>query len=234
MQRPNRNKPDYNRRVRLATVIFGVFGLVIIPVYTVALASKANWLDYTLSIIGNSFGHLRSLVTWGVLSASFFLSFTIYLFRLTLYYNRRVVQLLRLSCVLLVLTVIIPFLPEDMPFWADVHNTFAMTSPILMMVVLYMFIFHLQKLDAAVYKKALTFLSIVVAISAALLFLVGISSLLEVAVSLLMCAFLFALLMWVRGSSKIDSVGSLEKSYQLEEQIKANARSRRRKGAPPE
>ncbi|MDD3243999.1 MAG: hypothetical protein PHD32_09785 [Eubacteriales bacterium] len=199
----------YAARLRRSVRVFGLFALILIPVYTLLFASRANLLTSTMSIIGNSLGHFRGLVIWGVCSAVFFLVFTGYLFVLTRFTNRRVARMLLLSCAMLVATVLVPFLPEVMPGWAALHNTLAMAAPVLMVVVMYLFVFYLQKVDRHIYKRAILFLSGVVAASAAVMFLVGISSLLEVVFSLSMCVFLFCLLVWVLRSKKVDAEDAL-------------------------
>lgn len=117
--------------------------------------------------------------------------------------------MLYLACALLVATVLIPFLPESRPRWAEIHNTLAMAAPVLMLVVLYLFVFHLHRLDAHIFKRAVVFLTNTVVISAVILFSIGISSLLEVVFSLSVCVFLFCMLLWLRKSDRIDAAQAL-------------------------
>jgi hypothetical protein len=173
-----------------------------------------------MSYIGGYMDGYRGLVVWGVASGLFYLAFTSYLFKLTRFANKRIRRMLFAACSMLVITVLLPFVPETWPRAATLHNLFAMLAPVIMIITMYVFVFYLGKCDHRIYRKALTFLNAMVLISALLMFALGASGLLEVLFSVSMCVLLFSILIWLSRSEHLDLVLSLrqaEESRQAEE-----------------
>jgi len=212
MNAEKQGQERYARRLRRISLIYGVLAIFIIPIYTVLYATKADLITQNMSIIGGSMGGYRALVLWGVLSALFYLGFTLYLFMLTRFTNPRVRRMLFAGCAMLIFTVILPFVPEVWPRAAQLHNILAMAAPIVIILTLYFFVFYLARCDRAVYKKALTALNTIVMVSALLLFATGTSGLLEVVVTVAMCGFLFMLLVWLAHSEKLDLLEAMQEA----------------------
>ena len=124
---------------------------------------------------------------------------------------------------MLILTVLLPFVPEIWPRAAEMHNFFAMLAPIVMVVTMYIFVFYLAKCDRSVYKRALWSLNTMVLISAVLMFLTGSSGLLEVVFSVGMCVLLFMILIWLSHSEHLDLVRAMR---QAEEKRRAEIAAR--------
>jgi hypothetical protein len=188
------NRKKYADRLRKASWIYGILSLVIIPIYTILFATKADLLKQNMSYIGGYMDGYRGLMVWGVASGLFYLAFTSYLFKLTRFANRRIRRMLFAACSMLVITVLLPFVPETWPRAATLHNLFAMLAPVIMIITMYVFVFYLGKCDHRIYRKALTFLNAMVLISALLMFALGASGLLEVLFSVSMCVLLFSIL----------------------------------------
>jgi hypothetical protein len=199
-------REKYKKRIRKAGVLYGLMALVVIPVYTVFFATQADLITKNMSYIGGYMGGYTRLLIWGIVSALFYLGFSSYLFMLTRFSNARVRRMLLAACAMLVLTVALPFVPEVWPRMAQMHNTFAMLAPVIMVLVMYVFVFYLGKCDRAIYKKALFSLNSLVLVSAILMFFLGASGLLEVIFSVGMCVLLFLLLVWLSHSEQMDVV----------------------------
>ena len=200
----------YRKKLHKATFMYGLFALLVIPVYTLDYACNASLLKASMSMIGGEQGKLAGLIVWGVLSAVFFLSFTNYLFMLTRYRNLRVKRLMWVACGLLMAAVFIPFLPEVLPVLSKLHEIFAMTSCILIVITLFIFSYSLQKYDRRIYVRAMIYLTSAVLMSGVVIFLVGVTSLLEVLFTIAMCVFLFLMLVWLSRSKDIDVVKAVQ------------------------
>lgn len=216
-------REKYLRRLKRAGLCYGLWALVIIPIYTILYATRADLITQNMSYIGGYMGGYRGLVIWGVVSGVFYLGFTSYLFMLTKFTNKRVRRMLFAACAMLIITVLLPFVPEIWPRAAEMHNFFAMLAPIVMVVTMYIFVFYLAKCDRSVYKRALWSLNTMVLISAVLMFLTGSSGLLEVVFSVGMCVLLFMILIWLSHSEHLDLVRAMR---QAEEKRRAEIAAR--------
>lgn len=216
-------REKYLRRLKRAGLCYGLMALVIIPIYTILYATRADLITRNMSYIGGYMGGYRGLVLWGVVSGLFYLGFTSYLFMLTKFTNKRVRRMLFAACAMLIITVLLPFVPEIWPRAAEMHNFFAMLAPIVMVLTMYLFVFYLAKCDRGVYKRALWALNSMVLVSAVLMFLTGSSGLLEVVFSVGMCVLLFMILIWLSHSEHVDLVRAMR---QAEEKRQAEAAAR--------
>ncbi len=216
-------REKYLRRLKHAGLFYGILALVIIPIYTILYATRADLITQNMSYIGGYMGGYRGLVIWGVVSGVFYLAFTSYLFMLTKFTSKRVRRMLFAGCAMLIITVLLPFVPEIWPRAAQMHNFFAMLAPIVMVVTMYIFVFYLAKCDRSVYKRALWMLNTMVLISAVLMFLTGSSGLLEVVFSVGMCVLLFMILIWLSHSERLDLARAMR---QAEEKRQAEAAAR--------
>lgn len=218
----------YRRNFRWLTLLFGVFGVIIIPIYTIRFASNASLTESNMSIIGNSMDKLSEFILWGVLTVGFFMTAFSFLFLLTGFENKRANRLLRVACGLLILTVLIPFLPDQYPTLAFFHNLFAMAAPLIAIVVMLMFVLYLGQCDPSVFRKAIIFLVISVTISAALVLTTGTSGLVEVVFVVSMCALLFNILIWLLRSDKVDLLTPYEEAERTRKARQTEKRRRAR------
>ena len=72
-------REKYLRRLKRAGLCYGLMALVIIPIYTILYATRADLITRNMSYIGGYMGGYRGLVLWGVVSGLFYLGFTSYL-----------------------------------------------------------------------------------------------------------------------------------------------------------
>ena len=212
----------YRCRLRRIRVSYAVMAFMIIPVYTVLYACRGDLMQENMSLIGATAQGYRGLVIWGMISGMFYLGFTLYLFMLTRFDNIRVRRMLCAGCGMLILTVLLPFVPEVWPKAAQLHNFFAMAAPIVMILTMYVFVFYLARHDRKVYRKALISLNTLVFFSTVLLFATGTSGLVEVVVTVGMCGYLYGLLFWLERSEKFDGVKALRDAEEWHRQRRKN------------
>ena len=199
-------KEAYQKKLKKALLWYGLFALWLIPVYTVKLATKADLLEYSISFVGNSLGHRQSLILWTVMSGVFFASFVGYLLVLTRNTASSAKKLIYVASGMLILSNLIPFLPEQFPKLAQYHSFFAMASSLMLAVTLFVFVWALRKFDRRVFKKSMRLLLLVVSISGALMMAFGVNSLLEVVAIWSVCLFMFIELVWLLRADGFDGV----------------------------
>lgn len=176
---------------------FGLFALLVIPLYTFVYARKGHLITSNLSHIGNLPGNRFGFVLWGVVCAIFFFSFFTFVYSLLGCESRHTWNLFRGACVLLVLTVVVPFLPEAYPFFAEMHNHFAHTATILTALATLLLTIQTKKLDKRVFTKALALWLGCMALCAVLVYTTGISGLVEFMFIAAACVQLFFIMHWV-------------------------------------
>lgn len=224
-------REKYLRRLKRAGLCYGLLALVIIPIYTILYATRADLITQNMSYIGGYMGGYRGLVIWGVVSRVFYPG----LHQLPVCINQ-IYQQAREAHALCGLRHAdyygaAPFVPEIWPRAAEMHNFFAMLAPIVMVVTMYIFVFYLAKCDRSVYKRALWSLNTMVLISAVLMFLTGSSGLLEVVFSVGMCVLLFMILIWLSHSEHLDLVRAMRQAEEKRRaEIAAREAEERRKG----
>lgn len=168
-----------------------VFNLIFIPVFTILLAGADDLLYSNLSMIAYNQNRQVAFLIWGVLSAIFFDAYFISLFIKVKYRRKLGFFLLEFSVLLLIFAVLTPYLPEKFPRKARMHELFAFTSPIFLLVSMICFQTFLEHVCKVIFKRGRYELIVMTISSFALLFSIGIvSSLLEIFVTLSVCYYL--------------------------------------------
>lgn len=194
--------------------LFGLFSLLIVPLYTLLFASQDSLITSNISYIGNMPGNYGRLVLWGAVCTVFFYLFFTFLFSLLQYKNRHAWNIFHLACILFMLTVLLPFVPGVYPISTELHNQFAQAATLLTLVATLMLTLHIKTLDKEVYTKSIRLWIINLIVCFAFLIATGISGLVEVLFIAATCTQLFSIMYWVTRSSRIA------------ERIRANAQDK--------
>ena len=208
----------YKKIKKRVFITLGIFAVIIIPFYTIIFALNDDIFNSSLSIIGNSLGKKAQLIIWCISLALFFFCFLGYLFKLTNMKNKRINRMLIATGFLLILTGFTPFLPEIYPILAEFHNYFAVGSVILTLITLYCYVFTLRDIDKPLYRKALFGIIIVTFLNALVFYLVGMCSAIEISFVVLVCGYLFIMLLGIYKSDKIDIDHNIKKTLEEREQ----------------
>lgn len=179
-----------SKKQKKASIWFAIMALIIIPSSSLRLAFKGPILDTTLSKLGGM-GHYKELVIWGTIISSFFALSVLYFISFFNLKKKRTKVFLLISCILLELTVLVPFMPSVFPFLAKLHNLFAFSGIILLMITMYFFVISLSDINKVVYKRTLTTLNVIVVLSSLILLLLGISSFFEITMVILTSIMLY-------------------------------------------
>ncbi len=211
-------KRDYEKRQKRITRVAGLFALIVIPVYSILFGLNAPLFEYNFSLIGGTMGKQDSLILWGTITGFFYLFFVHFMYRLVGIHNKRAIRLVTIGCILLLLTVLVPFCPDVLPITAEIHNFTAFTGTVLMVATVYYFVYALGKLDKTIYKKGMIALNIVVGISVILYFFRGITSAVEIILVVGNLAVLIFMFLSLQRSDRIDTLKELEKLEENTEQ----------------
>ena len=198
---------------RKLTIVFGLFCLVIIPVYSILLGSRGDWFLHSLSAVGGELGYFGDLVFWGVLIGTFYLFFMAYMFTLVKFENRRVKIFFSVGCITLCLAVFIPFAPKVIPVLSRIHEILSMGATLLIIVAIYFFVLSIGYKDRKIFSRAIIALNAITLVSVGIYFVVGVSSLIEVFVVVALSIFLFALSIALRKSKHINADENYKEAY---------------------
>ena len=199
-QANEQKKPDKKYdvwRMRWSFILCGLFALLLVPGSTIALAGRDNALYFSLSAIGNAPGNRLALILWTLASSGFF----VYALRLLLLLcgqnNSLSEPLMCLAGGMLVVCNLLPFLPDELPRLAQYHNLLAMSASCLVALSLLVFVVDLRKFDIAVCKESAGLLTLVLVSGGLPFFLFGVNGVLEGICIILVCLFLFFVLILV-------------------------------------
>lgn len=199
-QANEQKKPDKKYdvwRMRWGFILCGLFALLLVPGSTITLAGRDNALYFSLSAIGNAPGNRLALILWTLASSGFF----VYALRLLLLLcgqnNSLSEPLMCLAGGMLVVCNLLPFLPDELPRLAQYHNFLAMSASCLVALSLLVFVADLRKFDTAVCKESAGLLTLVLVSGGLPFYLFGVSGVLEGICIILVCLFLFFVLILV-------------------------------------
>ena len=199
-QANEQKKPDKKYdvwRMRWSFILCGLFALLLVPGSTIALAGRDNALYFSLCAIGNAPGNRLALILWTLASSGFF----VYALRLLLLLcgqnNSLSEPLMCLAGGMLVVCNLLPFLPDELPRLAQYHNFLAMSASCLVALSLLVFVVDLRKFDIAVCKESAGLLTLVLVSGGLPFFLFGVNGVLEGICIILVCLFLFFVLILV-------------------------------------
>lgn len=198
---------------RMLTIVFGLFCLFIIPIYSISLGSKGDWFLHSLSAVGGELGYFGDLVFWGVLIGTFYMFFMGYMFTLVEFKNRRVKICFTIGCITLCIAVFIPFTPKVIPVLSKIHEILSMGATLIMIVAIYFFVLSIGYKDRKIFNRAIWALIGITLITVEIYFLVGISSLIEVFVVSALGIFLFILSLALRKSKYINADENYKAAY---------------------
>ena len=181
------------------------FALILIPLYTFLFAIQDSLLLSNLSRIGNMPNNYGKFVVWGIVCSSFYNSFFAFLFSMLGYPHKGGWTLYRIACLLLLLTVLLPFIPEKYPFFSFLHNQFAMIATLVTLAATFLLTLHTKSIDPKIYQKALLMWIVDVALCFVVLLRTGISGLTETLFIITTSVHLYCIMWWTYCSGKLEN-----------------------------
>lgn len=162
-----------------------------VPGTTVWLASREDWLESNLSVIGNRPGMEIWLYAWGIFVSSYSFFYIRYLFALGRYEERKGRVFLDAACSLLAVSVFIPYDPERVPAASACHVAFSFLFPVFLALSLLFFLNEKIRSDSRTFLPLRRLLAGLAAAALAIWYASGfITGLLEVYVTIAFCGYL--------------------------------------------
>lgn len=162
-----------------------------VPGTTVWLASREDWLESNLSVIGNRPGMEIWLYAWGIFVSSYSFFYIRYLFALGRYEERKGRVFLDAACSLLAVSVFIPYDPEHVPAASACHVVFSFLFPVFLALSLLFFLNEKIRSDSRTFLPLRRLLAGLAAAALAIWYASGfITGLLEVYVTIAFCGYL--------------------------------------------
>lgn len=127
-------------------MLSAIIAYFIIPAYTLFFVRDTPWFSCNLSVIGSTAERQDGFFVLGLLLGFYFVIKFKQL--LQIFSDRKFDKILVYSAFgFLLSAVIIPYLPETLPFWSFLHICFAMTASLLLLFCLGRTIFRLSGLS---------------------------------------------------------------------------------------
>jgi len=158
---------------RLAAV-----AIVLVPLSTYFLGTKASPLNYSLSMIRNELGYRIKFIAWGITTGLLLTFFIIRLYELESFRDRKARRFLMASLIFLVLTVFIPYM-EDLWVLSKLHNITAFLFGVSLIASLYLFIQFLADNHKKIYHWSMKRFYLIVGGSVFLYFIFGSTGIFE-------------------------------------------------------
>jgi hypothetical protein len=191
--------------------IFGIIGLAVIPLHSFLLSLKGPFDNLwerlvlvTFSQIGARYGAIEELIIWGLLSAFYYFTIFDYLLFLSSTELPLIKLTLAFSGLSILIIVFLPFAPTMFPIASETHNTLSYVAGVAIVLTLLIFVFSFWNRDRKLFYKSFFILLVGVAVLLAMMMIIGVSSLFQIALSGFLCAFLFLELIFLEKSDKID------------------------------
>ena len=172
------------RRHSRRSALLDLYACFLIPAYTLLFAGSVEWFGTNFSVravLGENY--YWGFVVWGLLAGSyFFVMLTRLTFLLRGVWTRLgLLVLILAACLSLAYAIAIPYLPQQIPRWADLHVLLASGACVLVMAVLLVLILRLGRERNKPVGPLLAAWLVIVLVSGVLFALAGmVSSALEI------------------------------------------------------
>jgi len=206
-------KKNYQKKAHNYKLLFGIIGLIVIPIYAVIFSQfgpDGDLVLVTFSQIGARYGAFELLIIWGILTSLYFMGFLSYLASITKFNNIFMSLLIGFGGLSMLVTVFFPFAPSMFPLTSNTHNTLAYVTAVATLFTLVVFVGSLFRIDKALFFKSLITLVVTIVICLTVLEVFGVSSLFQIVFSTLLCGLLFLILRYLEKSPFVDIPKALE------------------------
>lgn len=130
------------------------FTLFLVPGLTLCLASLESWFGTNLSVVCSSGGLRLCFALWGILAGTYYICYTLYLFRLGNYRQGAAKGLVLAAGAFLMTAVLIPYKPDLNPKAAFLHVALAFLAPVLLAGALTLFLRFVSCRSRRQFRKA--------------------------------------------------------------------------------
>ncbi|MEG0251805.1 MAG: hypothetical protein RR580_06475 [Christensenellaceae bacterium] len=206
----NSNLSNYKKRLISGMIVYGIFALGIVPVFTLIMGTHANILTESMSAMGSMSGMHVWFILWTIIFCVFFSSFVGYILILTKNTHSKIRILVYIATAMLVFGNILPFIPDEFPMMMYIHNFCAQISSISLAIIIVLLSLTMRKYYPSLFKKSLIFALCIWGILLTMISLFGTVSLTEMTSIILGSIYLFTVLVWLYKQENFDPVESLK------------------------
>ena len=190
--------------------LFIFLSLLAVPVYTLIFGLKQNPAIFTLSKIGNYFGHRAGFIAWGTITGLLLVACIFHLFQRTQYKGRFGEKLLALSYAFLIITVLVPNFRGTMTFLFYIHVTSAALFAGCLLMSLFFFMAHLHANNKKIFDKCSVLLFVCVGLPLLMLAVFGQpTGIAEIVFFFCICAFLTVVNSSLIGAEREQKAGAV-------------------------
>ncbi|MBD5559761.1 MAG: hypothetical protein HDQ87_05300 [Clostridia bacterium] len=175
----NQRHKSYERRIRTALILYAVWCVVVL-LLTLRAGTRANIFRVSMSAMGNmNRTNYMFFIVWTIVFCSYFGSLTGFILILTQHAGSRIRIFVLIAVGIMIFGDIVPFVPEQHPFWAFLHNTCAQISSLSLAFSLMLLVLTVRRGYPELYRRALIWVVIIWCFLLAGMSLVGTKALTE-------------------------------------------------------
>ena len=125
-----------------------------LPIWSILLAVSMPLTQFNLSYIGNSMHKRFGFIAWGALSGGYFYSSSRYFINRLQITDRTLLRGISISCVMMLLSTIVPYLPKRYPFLSNIHLIMAIGGTASYVLFFLALLLKTMKTDILLFQKA--------------------------------------------------------------------------------
>lgn len=168
--------------------------LIVVLICNVGALFYVAPLRENMSYLGNALGHPLYLFVWGGSAALYFYWYTLQLMHHFSYSYRFGKALLRIACLMMIVSLILPYRPSFLPDFAKWHVRIAMWGTILYIFLFFHVLFDIMKKDYPFYKRYISYYYSLILLDTFLFVFYGsVSTLLEISFTIGMSIILYSM-----------------------------------------
>ena len=170
---------NYERRVKAALMLYSVWCAAVL-VMTFYAGTRGNILYVSMSAMGNmNRSNYLFFIAWTIVFCSYFGSVTGFILILSQRARSRIRVFVYIAVGIMIFGDIVPFVPEQHPFWAFLHNTCAQISSLSLAFSLLLVVLTVRSLYPELYRRAFVWVVVIWCFLLAGMSLIGTKSLTE-------------------------------------------------------
>lgn len=171
-----------------------LYAFFILPIINIFAIHYADVLHENLSYIANALNHRLPVLLWASATALYLLWMSYQCIKKTAYTNRIGIAVLLLSCMGMIVSVLIPYAPDEAPLIAKLHIDLSMWATMSFVLFFFHFMLHLHFREPFIYQRFMPIYTIIVSLCLLYFLLLGsVTSLLEAGFSISMGILLYTL-----------------------------------------
>jgi len=201
-----KHRIGYHQRMKILVWVFGILSLIIVPAFTIYLGAHGNPFKFSLSTIGNRPEMRAVFLVWTIAMCAYFSGIVFALVVLTKNAKAHTLRaLILVSTCLLLITNLIPFLPEKLPILAHIHTNIAMISTLLLASTLLLLTFTFRNFYPKLFQKSLVSIITLLSVIVILFIFFGVKWITEGTSIIGGSIFLFSIMAWLYKENSFDA-----------------------------